>query len=77
VRTANKKRNTHRSAEVSATMGAVANDAQRSLIALLLAVELATLLGRHVFTSRCVYASWWGLSRYGRELAEHGERKTA
>ena len=28
-------------------MGAVANNAQRSLVALLLAVELATLLGRH------------------------------
>ena len=28
-------------------MRAVANDAQRSLVALLFAVELATLLGRH------------------------------
>jgi hypothetical protein len=58
-------------------MGAVANDAQRSLIALLLAVELATFLGRHVFTSRCVYASGWALGRHGRELTEHGDRKTA
>jgi hypothetical protein len=30
-------------------MRAVANDAQSGLIALLLAVELATLLSRHVF----------------------------
>jgi len=29
-------------------MGAVSNDAQSGLVALLLAVELATLLGRHV-----------------------------
>jgi hypothetical protein len=38
---------TYRSTKVRATMGAVANNAQRSLVALLLAVELATLLGRH------------------------------
>jgi len=29
-------------------MGAVSNDAQSSLVALLLGLELATLLGRHV-----------------------------
>ena len=38
---------TYRSTKVRATMGAVANNAQRSLVALLLAVELTTLLGRH------------------------------
>jgi hypothetical protein len=46
------KVNTHSSAKVGATVGAVSNDAQSSLVALLLAVELATLLGRHVLASR-------------------------
>jgi hypothetical protein len=40
---------TYSATKVRATMRAVANDAQSGLIALLLAVELATLLSRHVF----------------------------
>jgi hypothetical protein len=36
-------------------MRAVANDAQSGLIALLLAVELATLLSRHVFFKRFLF----------------------
>jgi len=39
---------THIPTKVRAAMGAVSNDAQSSLVALLLGLELATLLGRHV-----------------------------
>jgi hypothetical protein len=46
---------THSSAKVRTAMGAVANDAQSSLVALLLTVELATLLGRHGWSARVFF----------------------
>ena len=41
-------RDTHSSTEVRTAMGTVSDDAQRGLVTLLLAVELATFLGWHV-----------------------------
>ena len=53
--------NMHSSAKVGATRGGVSNEEQSSLIALLLAVELATLLSQHLLTSR-----WGGCCRFGK-----------
>jgi hypothetical protein len=54
------KLDTHSPTKIRTTMGTVTNDAQRSLVTLLLAVELATFLCWHVEWIK-VYGLWKGL----------------
>jgi hypothetical protein len=67
---ANAARETYSATKVRATMVAVANDAQSGLIALLLAVELATFLGRHVFLQKSFYVGRRVVGDSRKELGE-------
>ena len=52
-------------------MGGVSNEEQSSLIALLLAVELATLLSQHVLTSRWGWGSCCRFGKYEKSWRTH------